>query len=1122
MTEMALVLPAPDRASAGMRLQRCEVLNWGTFHGVVWGLDLNGGDALLTGDIGSGKSTLVDAVTTLLVPAQRIAYNKAAGAEARERDLRSYVLGYFKSERGDGEYAAKPVGLRDHKTLSVILGRFRNEAFSQDVTLAQVFWFREPQGQPVRFYVVADLRLSIAEHFQGFGGDIAALRKRLRRTPSVEVHDSFPYYGAAFRRRFGIQSDQALDLFHQTVSMKAVGNLTEFIRQHMLEPFGVEPRIDALIAHFDDLHCAHEAVLKAKAQVERLTPLSGHCDQFESLTAEVHLRREARDALRPYFAGLKAGLLRSRLETLGVDLEQSAARAQGLLARLNDRAAQRDEVKRAIAENGGDRIESLRVEIERQVRLRDERAKRAGQYAELAKAAGLTAARSADDFISSRRQLDTEANAIREQETDVQNTTTERQVDFRKLKEGHKELTREVESLRRRRSNIPARMLSVREELCRVLSLEETDLPFVGELVEVRSEERDWEGAAERVLHGFALSLLVPDEAYANVADWVDQAHIGDRLVYFRVRERRPALTRLHPQSLVRKLALKTDSAFYGWLEAELVRRFDYACCATLEQFRREDRAITRSGQVKAKGERHEKDDRHRLDDRTRYVLGWSNQAKIAAFSKQIDDLERRSAALASLLSELTSKRHGLADRLTTFSKLSVFNDFTELDWRPITVEIDKLAQERRRMQEGSDALKFLAAKLGEIEQEIDALSVRHKAAMVEEGRTEERRRTAGEQLRMTGEEELAATARMREVAFLQLDSLRVEAQGEQKLTVETCDARERELRERLQAQIDNEDRRIARLRDEIIRAMQAYKEGYPLETRDTDAAIEASGEYRAMLATLRSDDLPRFQARFKALLNENTIREVANFQSQLARERETIRDRIGRINQSLRGIAFNPGRYIVLEAEPNSDIEIRSFQQDLRACTEGALTGSDDGEYSEAKFLQVKLIIERFRGREGSAELDKRWSRKVTDVRNWYVFSASERWREDDKEHEHYADSGGKSGGQKEKLAYTVLGASLAYQFGLEAGASQSRSFHFVLIDEAFGRGSDESTRYALELFRKLNLQLLIVTPLQKIHTIEPFVAAVGFVHNEGGRRSMLRNLSIEEYRQERLLRTA
>ena len=73
------------------------------------------------------------------------------------------------------------------------------------------------------------------------------------------------------------------------------------------------------------------------------------------------------------------------------------------------------------------------------------------------------------------------------------------------------------------------------------------------------------------------------------------------------------------------------------------------------------------------------------------------------------------------------------------------------------------------------------------------------------------------------------------------------------------------------------------------------------------------------------------------------------------------------------------------------------------------------------------------------------------------------------------------------------------------------------MVIDEAFGRGSDESAQYGLQLFQKLNLQLLIVTPLQKIHIIEPFVASVGFVHNEEGRDSQLRMLSIEEYRAEK-----
>ncbi|MGH8808315.1 MAG: SbcC/MukB-like Walker B domain-containing protein, partial [Noviherbaspirillum sp.] len=332
----------------------------------------------------------------------------------------------------------------------------------------------------------------------------------------------------------------------------------------------------------------------------------------------------------------------------------------------------------------------------------------------------------------------------------------------------------------------------------------------------------------------------------------------------------------------------------------------------------------------------------------------------------------------------------------------------------------------------------------------------------------------------------------------------------------------EQDMRQWLQAQIDAESKKLERLRDKIVNAMSEYRNAYKLETQDVDASIEAAAEYRDMLDKLNADDLPRFRVRFKELLNENTIREVANFQSQLNRERESIKDRIARINQSLTQIDYNAGRYIVLEAQAAQDADIRDFQSELRACTEGSLTGSDDAQYSEAKFLQVKRIIERFRGREGQTEMDRRWTAKVTDVRNWFTFAASERWREDDTEHEHYSDSGGKSGGQKEKLAYTILAASLAYQFGLEWREVRSRSFRFVVIDEAFGRGSDESAQYGLSLFQRLNLQLLIVTPLQKIHIIEPFVSSVGFVHNEEGRASRLRNLSIAEYQAEKEARRA
>ncbi|MFN2355241.1 MAG: ATP-binding protein, partial [Desulfopila sp.] len=917
--------------------------------------------------------------------------------------------------------------------------------------------------------------------------------------------------------RFGIDNEQALELFHQTVSLKSVGNLTGFVRTHMLEPFEVAPRIDALIGHFDDLNRAHEAVLKAKDQVEMLEPLIADCDRHGLLENSAQQLRGCREALRPWFAGLKLELLQQRLGKLEEELKRHNARIEGLVEKRLTLQGQERDLRRDIAENGGDRIEHIAGEIRRceEELLRKQR--RFKRYGELMEALELYAADSVGAFLVLQKKCAVMLEEEAEAETGIQNELNEAGVEFRLKREEHERLLVEIRSLKARRSNIDGKQIGIRKILCSHLDLAEREMPFIGELIRVREEEHDWEGAIERLLHNFGLSLLVPEQHYSRVAGWVDNNNLKGRLVYFRVRPKRPAeLPDMHPDSLAHKVAIKPDSSFFNWLESEISRRFDLACCTNQEQFRRETRAITKAGQIKARGERHEKDDRHRLDDRSRYVLGWSNEAKIAALEEKARLLETQLAGIGKVISKLQDRQKAAKFRLETLSKLGEYQDFAELDWQPSAVKIGRLKDEKERLEATSDILKMLTGQLQAAEKNLHKVEGQLELHRNVCAKTEQKASDAAslqQQTRIvteTAQPELAGY-------FPQLDSLRDELPGENRLSVESCDNREREMRDWLQVRIDSEDRKIARLRDRIIDAMRTYSTKYDLETREVDVSVEAATDYRTMLRQLQADDLPRFEARFKELLNENTIREVANFQSQLAREQETIKERIGRINESLTRIDYNPGRYIVLEAAPVIDADVRLFREELRACTEGSLTGSDDAQYSEAKFLQVRRIIERFRGREGRSELDRRWTTKVTDVRNWFSFAASERWREDDSEFEHYADSGGKSGGQKEKLAYTVLAASLAYQFGLEWGAVRSRSFRFVVIDEAFGRGSDESAQYGLQLFAQLNLQLLIVTPLQKIHVIEPFVSGVGFVHNADGQASSLRNLTIEEYRKEK-----
>ncbi len=50
-----------------------------------------------------------------------------------------------------------------------------------------------------------------------------------------------------------MQSIQALHLFNQTVGIKVLGNLDEFIRMHMLEPRNIEQQFQQLKEHLATL-----------------------------------------------------------------------------------------------------------------------------------------------------------------------------------------------------------------------------------------------------------------------------------------------------------------------------------------------------------------------------------------------------------------------------------------------------------------------------------------------------------------------------------------------------------------------------------------------------------------------------------------------------------------------------------------------------------------------------------------------------------------------------------------------------------------------------------------------------------------------------------------------------
>ena len=1087
---------------AGFRLTMLEVYNWGTFHKRLWRMPVDGGTSLLTGDTGKGKSTLVDALTTLLVEPARITYNKAAGAGFRERSPVTYFHGYYGNrKREDGE--AIPRQLRGKNHYSVILARFTNG--DRTVTLAQIFWLK-PDGRLGRLYVAAPTEMSIAVDFSGFGDDMRKLRQRLRRT--VTVFESFSRYGAEFRRLLGIRSPQAMELFCRTVSLKSVGNLTEFVRDHMLRVPETPSLLQQIGDSFDDLNKSWEAVVRARRQEELLAQGRRFYDGLQETAGRVGFFSECRDSLEMFFAARCQDLLEAEIRTDEIAQSDLAEEVNALEIRAAGLAEEETRLQEAVLSKGGHRLEQIDSRSRRLSADRQSRVASLQAWEKSARIAKVGVPADADSFREIRAglqpALDETAAAIAALDEEIPPVAAERLV----VQEELEQVRAEVAGLEDRCDLLPGALRDLRNALCAEAGIRERDIPFAGELIRVREADRAWQGPLESLLGDFALHMLVPERHARQFAGIVNRRHPGMDIRWLRAGGSGGAMEKRPGAAAASKLEVHKEAFCRSWLEAELSRRFPHICCEDIESFRRQANALSRQGQVRTNAATYRKDDRYDLSDARRYLLGWSNTDKREALQRQAAGLEEAARKLGKDLEDLRYRRRRLEKRRDACRDLLGQKDFASLDPAAIERELESLAEERQALETRSGALKTLNQKLKAVRQDSRVVAAELRRA--------ERRTGAGDAALADRRRELekgeslsaAWTGGIRERCEATLEEFCRMALGETALTPDNAGHTAGAVRRRLQEAIDKASRQRSRLEQKLVGSLQKYLSEFPLEGRELDASVAAAPEFYRIHDRLLADDLPRHEENFRQLLREGTIQDMALLQSRLDAEAQDIGDRISRINDSLREIPYNEGSFIRIVSDPNPDKEIRGFREELRRCLSAR---KDEGIYSEERFHQVKKLIDRFRGRSGDPVADERWTRRVTDVRNWYRFSASERWSADNTEREFYSDSSGKSGGQKEKLAYTILASALAFQYGLEGPGG----FRFVMIDEAFGRGSDSSARYGLELFKKLDLQLLVITPLQKTRVIEDYVSSVHLVYKDArDRESHLASMTISAFR--------
>lgn len=1098
-------------APGGWRLHRLEMANWGTFgEGLVHSLTPECGWSLLVGENASGKSTAVDALRTLLAPRAVLqhSFNDAAGGQKkRDRSLVTYIRGKWSASRDEDSADAVPQFLRKEDTPSYLLAVFRNARRDAALTLAQILGVTN--GKDHTIYLIANGDKTIAEHLLGLSAGRGLTKELAAR--GFDLRQTYKAYREDFCARMGIPGEGALEIFNQAIGVKEVSDVSTFLRRHLLAPSLAEDFIrQRVIPQFQNLESCWNDIGKAKAQIALLAPVAEAHAQVVELEAR---RKEVRDlieALPHFYLQKHAALLRAHLDHCAAELGAARSALAEIERRRDDAQRTRDSLKAQFdADETSRRIEAIDLQMESIRQRITERQRNHQQLAKLLDAESLGPVPANEGAFTEMQSHIAERCADLEAKQGEANDAANRLgVEKEGVETEIKAIRVEVDSLRGRQALIPAALQDVRDAVSEATGVAVEELPFAGELIEVKPEfAEDWSGAIEKLLHNFGVSLLVPQRHYQRVVPWINNRRLVDsegkglRLNFHRVPAEAPSPTaQAEPQAVPGRLNFRTEHPLTRWVESEVMRAFPHVCCRDTIELERERYGLTREGTIR-NGTRHVKDDRRPLGSRRDYVLGWSPEKKLPALEKQLGEDTTRLATLSGQEKESRNAATKLGQRRQALGMASALSGFAEIDFSTEQAQLAQLAKDRAELEKASERRQALKTQLDAAEE-----------ALTELGKERDPVVARCDQWKREGDEHRPQLDRLEDGAakeppldFAALAPAFSEIEGEEAVTHRNVGEVRERVDKSLRGRASNLTAKVNEAEKVMIGPMKEFLIAYPDEAADLAAEPVYASDFVAVHGRLVREGLPGHEERFRDFLNTNLTENIGGLEDKLSSEVKAHRARIDQVNTALAGLEYSPGTLVELDRRDTRDAAIRDFKARLRDCLSAGLH-PDESQRLEL-YKKIREIVTRF-GKEPD------WTAHVADSRLWLDFGVRERRRADGVEINYMDSSAGKSGGQKAKLAFTILSASLLAQYGLADDPHRADSLRLVVVDEVFARTDEPNSRRAMELFKRMGFQLLLAAPWKaEARIAESYVDSFHLTLNPNDNASRIQRASRTQY---------
>lgn len=1083
------LIPAESRGQQWVA-EDLQLVNWGGYDGGPHLVRFSPDATLLCGGSGSGKSTLMDAYIALMMP-HTTPFNGASngGVTGRprgdeQRNILSYARGKLDESRTEEGTKLRVLRGDGEDTWTAIAMTWRDHDGSQFTAVRA--WY-----VPASARILEDsvrVRATIAGPFNLSRLESAAAQRfadSALRALGLETLQTDREFSARLHAVLGIgaagSGAKAVSLLARIQAGQQITTVDDLYKKLVLEEPETMATADAVVAHFDELESTRTSMLVARQQVSALEPIRGIREKIAAAAVRMRLideiggfadetsraslwRAERRlDLLRDVESELK-----DRKQALDLELREKRARVDAM-------ETQRDVLLEMLRNSGGDRLETA----QRELRGAEKRLGEV-QHAHTRMQSDL---REIGVEIDSREQFEELITQALHVSADGVSRHTAREewaeakAALRGLEKDAVVLASEREKGASLRSNIPSAFHESRMLLAQAAGLEAEELPFVGELIEVRTEYEPWREAFNLALGGFATTLLIDTAHLARFRSAIDSVRTPVRLRYEGVHT---GLAEAKGDALALPGRLEFSSTpFTGWLQQRLDERFNFVCVDSSAQLADHRMALTISGQM-SQGSRGAHGGHGRAN-----VLGFSNERRLRELDAQLDTLHEERDQAAEKVQQLEASLDQLETRLTVFARIKDFA-WEQVDvvtaeaerdrWSAVETDVTTANPEIARLKGEADDLKVAASALnaeiavthverdqvetrwGDVIDDVDTCQTVIDRGITEELTLDERQSHYLDERFMLVDADTAlhATARLARLD-LALGSAGQRLAEDQRAAAESHSEQ----------------------RTNLQRVMSGFLERWPSPNLLADAD-ESADEFERILETLKTNGLHELESEWRDSLLKLSGNDLTSLDSTLSRSIREIKDRIDPINQIMEALPFYDDEHrLQISPRENQSEPRKRFRKELRevrALIEAAASDTD----REIAYGRMSRLIGRMRRTAPDfAEL--------IDVRN-HVRVSAERVNAATKEHVALYDHiGEKSGGESQELVAFIVGAALRYQLG-DAGATRPR-YAPVFMDEALIKADAHFTKRAIGAWRGLGFQLIIGAPNDKYSAIEPHV---------------------------------